>query len=39
MPLTPWLVVQPDLQYLVDPGLDEDLGHALAVGTRIELSF
>jgi porin len=39
MQLTPWLAVQPDIQYIVDPGFDEDVGNALALGTRVEVAF
>lgn len=36
--LTPWLRLQPDLQYIVNPGFDQSLDNALAVGCRIELT-
>lgn len=35
--LTPWLRLQPNIQYVFNPGLDTALDDALAVGCRIEL--
>lgn len=35
----PWLAIQPDLQYVVNPGLAADREDAIAVGVRSELSF
>lgn len=35
---TPWLVLQPDVQYVIDPGADRTLRNALAFGLRFELS-
>jgi porin len=32
--LTPWLTLQPDLQYIVNPGLSSTIGDALVVGVR-----
>ena len=37
--LTPWLTVQPDAQYVVDPGGDPGLRNALALGLRAEVGF
>lgn len=37
--LTPWLALQPDVQYIIDPGAEPGLGDALAVGLRIVLSW
>lgn len=34
--LAPWLTVQPDVQYLIDPGGDPTLRDALALGLRVE---
>ena len=31
--------IQPDIQYISNPGLSKDLSHALVVGTRLEVSF
>lgn len=35
---TPWLALQPDVQYIVNPGTNPTLRDALAVGLRLELS-
>lgn len=37
--ITPWLSVQPDVQYIVNPGTDPSLENALAVGARISVNF
>lgn len=37
--LTPWLAVQPDVQYIMNPGMDPSRGHALQVGARFEVLF
>ncbi len=37
--LSEHLVVQPDVQYLQNPGADAGIGNALVVGLRFELSF
>lgn len=39
MPLGERLVVQPDLQYVIDPGLDPTLDDALSLGLRVELTL
>ena len=38
--VTPWLALQPDVQYIVDPGAgaNGDLDNALVIGMRFELS-
>jgi len=36
--LTDWLRVQPDIQYVVNPGADRALDNALVIGIRFELS-
>jgi porin len=36
---TPWLVVQPDLQYIINPGGTQDLGNALVIGGRVSVIF
>ena len=36
--LTPWLTVQPDVQYILNPGADRSLRDALVLGLRIELA-
>lgn len=36
---TDWLVLQPDLQYIVSPGMDPGLRNALVLGLRFELSW
>ncbi len=36
--VTDWLRLQPDLQYVINPGLNRDLDNALVMGLRFELS-
>lgn len=36
--LTPWLALQPDVQYIINPSADPTLRNALAVGLRFEIS-
>lgn len=38
LPLTPWLTLQPDVQYLRYPGADLSRRHGLALGLRLELA-
>ncbi len=38
-PLADWLVVQPDVQYIINPGAHLALRNALAVGLRFEFGF
>lgn len=38
-PLTPWLTLQPDIQYVVDPGGDREASDALVLGLRAEVGF
>lgn len=38
MPVTDWLTVQPDVQYIIDPGALGDLDNALVLGLRFELA-
>jgi porin len=37
-PLTDWLTLQPDLQYVFNPGADRSLDDALVIGLRVEIS-
>ena len=37
--LTPWLTVQPDLQYILHPGGAQSLGNALVLGVRTTIVF
>lgn len=37
--LNDWLTLQPDLQYIVDPGLDRSRANALAIGLRMVASL
>jgi porin len=39
IPLGEHLVLQPDVQYVVDPGTDPDIGDALVLILRVELSL
>ena len=36
--LTDWLRVQPDVQYVINPGADRSLDNALVIGIRFEFS-
>lgn len=36
MQLKPWLALQPNVQYVKNPGADPTLAHALVVGARLE---
>ncbi len=35
----PWLILQPDAQYVINPGMDPSLDNALVVGVRVEVSL
>ena len=35
----PWLHVQPDFQYIINPGMDPSLKNAFQVGARVEVIF
>lgn len=37
--ITPWLAVQPDIQYIVNPGTDPALDNAWVLGTRVTINF
>ena len=37
--VTPWLNVQPDVQYIIRPGARGDVPNALVLGTEIAVSF
>ncbi|MGH8047049.1 MAG: carbohydrate porin [Chthoniobacterales bacterium] len=37
--ITPWLHLQPDIQYIVRPGGSGDLGNALVLGGRVSVTF
>jgi porin len=37
--LTPWMSVTPDVQYIVNPGGDQELADVVRAGIRIELTF
>jgi porin len=37
--ITPWLSLQPDLQYIVNPSFDGRVGDALAIGARVEIAI
>lgn len=37
--LTPWLAIQPDVQYIMNPGANPTEDDALVLGTRLTLSF
>jgi porin len=37
--LTPWLTIQPDLQFIISPGATRDFNNALVVGVRASVVF
>jgi porin len=37
--ITQWLSVQPDLQYIIHPGGNQDLNNALVLGCRVTVTF
>lgn len=37
--ITPWMILQPDIQYVINPGGSSDLGNALVVGGRCGIVF
>ena len=39
IPVTDHVVIQPDLQYVVNPSVDALLDDALVIGLRLELSL
>ena len=39
MQLTPWLAIQPDVQYVLHPNTDPTIRNALVAFLRFELSF
>lgn len=39
IPVHPWLVITPDLQYIVNPGADDSTRDAFVAGVRVQMSF
>jgi porin len=37
--LTPWLYIQPDAQFVINPGGTQDLRNAFVIGARVSLNF
>jgi len=37
--LTPWLSVQPDVQYVINPGAGPETRNALVMGVRVSIGF
>ncbi len=37
--ITPWLAMQPDMQYIINPGTNPALKNALVIGMRFEVSL
>lgn len=37
--ITPWLVIQPDVQYIINPGGTQDLNNAFVIGGRAAITF
>jgi len=38
-PLSSWLIVQPDIQYVINPGTDAQIKNATVLGVRFELAM
>jgi porin len=38
-PITGWLTLQPDIQYIINPGNDPELDNALVIGLRFEVGY
>lgn len=38
-PMTPWLIVQPNIQYVINPGADAQIRNATVLGVRFELAM
>jgi len=39
VPLTPWLVIQPDIQYVINPSGRSSIKNALVIGAQIMIQF
>jgi porin len=37
--LSPWLYIQPDAQFIINPGGTQDLGNAFVIGGRVSVNF
>ena len=37
--LTPWLYIQPDAQFIINPGATQDLSNAFVIGGRVSIDF
>ncbi len=37
--ITPWLIIQPDLQYIINPGGTQNLNNAFVIGARAAITF
>jgi porin len=37
--ITPWMNLQPDLQYIIHPGATSQVGNALVIGLRVTVNF
>lgn len=37
--ITPWLAIQPDIQFIMNPGFDPNIKNSWVAGSRIEISF
>lgn len=38
-PVTPWLTIQPDVQWVINPGTEVELKDAIVFGVRFDLTF
>jgi len=38
-PVTPWLIVQPNIQYVINPGADAQIKNATVLGVRFEMAM
>ena len=36
---TPWLYIQPDAQFIINPGGTQDLKNAFVIGGRVSVNF
>jgi len=39
VPISPWLTLQPDIQYIIDPNTEPTLRNDLVAGLRLQISW
>jgi carbohydrate-selective porin OprB len=37
--LTPYLYIQPDAQFIINPGATQDLNNSFVIGMRVSVNF